>query len=243
MRNGMRKTAFVVIMMLAASVGSMATASTELRERIYTFSDHGVIWKPLRTQVICDVCPHIRRPSLSLSSTVAHKLSTAKIPATKTPIGLCSSTQKTRTVDLEIPGRKTTVYFDFDSNSLKQSEMEKLRVFTEKLKASSRSVPIIEVTGYTDVVGNKEYNDRLAFNRAFSVYHGLEALRVPGDGIRLYGRGKCCYSVKNAPASEKNRRAEVIEIKKAFASGKSTRCKQPVGGRLHATKMENVKPE
>jgi len=229
-----------VVMVILSGVS--ATASTELRERMYDFKDLVAVWKPERTHVICDGCPRLRRPPKKMFSSVAGKLADAKIPATKdgfnscssSPVSLLSSTSKP--ASMEIPGRNTTIYFDFDSDELKKPEVEKLRAFVKQLGIVSGDEPVIEVTGYTDSVGGREYNERLAFDRAFSVYRGLEALNTPSGGIRLYGKGKCCYAVKNNPASGKNRRAEVIEIKKAFASGKSTRCNQPVGGRSRITR-------
>jgi len=215
----MRKFGQIIMFtsIMVFSVCITAGATTGLREKMYEFFDTSVVWKPLLTHVICDNCPAHRRPPVALSSSISHKLKDVKIPAKP-----CALTKAP--VALEIPGRVITVHFDFDSSFLTNSAMSKIKVFAEELKKSSIAPPLLKITGYTDGVGSKEYNDKLAFNRAVSVYKTFESLGLSLGGMRLYGIGKCCYVEKDNPTNEKNRRVKVIEIMKTFVSGKRLGC-------------------
>jgi len=81
-----------------------------------------------------------------------------------------------------------TVYFDFDSSSLKGGEKQKLKAAYRDIEGKE-----LRVVGYTCDLGPQVYNERLAVRRAESVARYLTALGVPEALIKVEGRGKCCY--------------------------------------------------
>jgi len=87
-----------------------------------------------------------------------------------------------------------TIYFDFDSVALKPSARAKL----DKL----RKKDITAVTGYTDNVGPKKYNDALALRRAATVVSYLRST-VPPEG-----KGRCCYV--SPTDNTLNRRVQIV---------------------------------
>lgn len=86
-----------------------------------------------------------------------------------------------------------TVYFDFDSAKLRESEKAKL----SDLKGRRGR---LSITGYTCDIGTREYNDRLAVRRAQAVRDYLEV------DAEVSGKGKCCYVSADR---KKNRRVEI----------------------------------
>lgn len=98
----------------------------------------------------------------------------------------------------------TTVFFDFDSYILKKTEKQKLLKILPDLKKSNTVE--IKVDGYTDKVGTKEYNDKLAVKRAMAVRKFLVAQGVRAEKIKISGQGKCCYI---SDKDRENRRVEV----------------------------------
>jgi outer membrane protein OmpA-like peptidoglycan-associated protein len=81
-----------------------------------------------------------------------------------------------------------TVYFDFNSYELLKEEKEKIEKFIKKLPTPDN----IKVIGYTDKIGSKSYNDKLAFLRAQEVAKFLRK-KLPNTPIEVVGKGKCCY--------------------------------------------------
>lgn len=66
------------------------------------------------------------------------------------------------------------------------------------------------IVGYTDDIGPKHYNDKLARKRAESVAAVLYELGI--SDIRIEAEGKCCYIADNATATGRaqNRRVDLI---------------------------------
>ncbi len=98
------------------------------------------------------------------------------------------------------------IRFDFDSAVLKDNETSKILASLNRMKRAGAVI----VKGYTCNIGSKEYNDRLALQRAQAVAaylekHGVKPLGVVGDG-------KCCYVSDDC---NENRRVEVecLELK------------------------------
>lgn len=98
-----------------------------------------------------------------------------------------------------------TVYgFRFNSykiNNLLAKKLERIKKLISKKWFSVKSI-----IGYTDHFGIKDYNDKLALERAKSVekYLGLK-------NIKLRGYGKCCYISK---INFKNRRVSIYGLEK-----------------------------
>ncbi len=118
-------------------------------------------------------------------------------------------------VDLESllfePGSKyglQTVYFDYNSSSLRSDSMSTLRENAEKIK----QVPgvMIQVAGHCDSRGTQEYNLALGERRALAVRQYLIQLGIPGDRLITisYGKEFPAAMGEDESAWSKNRRAE-----------------------------------
>jgi peptidoglycan-associated lipoprotein len=101
-----------------------------------------------------------------------------------------------------------TVYFDFDSSSLRPDAMQTLRDNAEKI----RQVPnvMIQLAGHCDERGTQEYNLALGERRALSVREYLIQLGVPANRIVTISYGKEFPAVEgsNEAAYSMNRRVE-----------------------------------
>ncbi len=98
-----------------------------------------------------------------------------------------------------------TVFFDTNSSKLHKKEREKVVKLLKSFHPEE-----VEVIGYTDKHGSKEYNNQLALKRAKAVAKVIKELT--NAKVSIKGFGKCCYrSYKDCL----NRRVEVI-VKKLF---------------------------
>ncbi|MEQ6121874.1 OmpA family protein [Reichenbachiella sp. MALMAid0571] len=105
------------------------------------------------------------------------------------------------------------IYFEFDSFELKKESYSELQTVYEFLKAN-RNVSI-EIQGYTDDKGTKQYNEALSENRAKSVYQYLLDKKVPPRMLSYKGLGAQNFISPNDTDENraKNRRIEFV-IKK-----------------------------
>ncbi len=73
----------------------------------------------------------------------------------------------------------------------------------------------IKIVGYTDDIGSKSYNQKLALKRAQAVKNYLVKLGVNPSRIVIEGVGKSDYIVSNSKELDRftNRRAEFYIIK------------------------------
>ncbi len=101
-----------------------------------------------------------------------------------------------------------TVYFDFDSSSLRSDALAALRENADKLK----QVPnvIVQIAGHCDERGTQEYNLALGERRALAVREHLIQLGVSGDRLITisYGEEDPAAMGHNETAWALNRRAE-----------------------------------
>jgi len=103
-----------------------------------------------------------------------------------------------------------TVAFKFNQYVLTPEAQEDLDKLAEGVKSSRRF--FVAVEGYTDDVGNKQYNERLSSRRADSVAEYLVAKHdIPIYRIHMIGLGeeKPVDEAHNRAARAKNRRVEV----------------------------------
>ena len=104
------------------------------------------------------------------------------------------------------------VHFDFDSYKIKK---EYIPVLKEVVKAMKENPSIrLRIEGYTDDIGSKEYNDKLALKRAqavkeFLIREGVDATRIE---IRGVGKGNYIADNKTAIGRLINRRADFVVI-------------------------------
>ncbi len=106
----------------------------------------------------------------------------------------------------EVPN-EVVVHFAFGKADLSSESLGILHEFAKRLGDKQG----VKVEGYTDKVGGKSYNDRLARRRAEAVKQNLVRLGIDPERIRMSWAGKCCYvqSNKTEAGRAANRRAEV----------------------------------
>lgn len=109
---------------------------------------------------------------------------------------------------------KATVHFPFGSHRLTRKAREILSELASSIKVDG-AIPRITIDGYTDSIGPKGYNDRLARQRAVAVRKYLISAGIPAERIQI-GKtlGKCCYVMPNQTKAGRaaNRRAEVVSL-------------------------------
>jgi len=109
-----------------------------------------------------------------------------------------------------VPPPAYTVYFNFDRSDLEPSAEPIIQRAAGDAK--NGKVTRIAVTGYTDLAGTAQYNQRLSERRAASVRNELVKLGVPSDEIVTIGRGKNDPVVPTADGvrEPRNRRVEIV---------------------------------
>jgi len=100
--------------------------------------------------------------------------------------------------------KSLSINFAFNSCEIRHSEALALNNFIARLKHEGNCR--VDITGYTDWIGSREYNRRLALKRARAV---AKIFKSAGIGVgSITGKGKCCYiDSKNLGP---NRRVEII---------------------------------
>ncbi len=106
--------------------------------------------------------------------------------------------------------KSDTVYFDFDSSVVKDSEKSKLSSVADYFKGNSSDA--LKIEGHCDERGTEEYNRALGERRALALREvlvgmGIDATRV--DTIS-YGKDRPADPGHNEAAWSKNRRGEFV---------------------------------
>ena len=106
------------------------------------------------------------------------------------------------------------IYFELDSYDLNEVSNEIILEFAEYLKTNSSM--IISINGYTDNIGELDYNKKLSRERALSVYNKLITYGIAENRLEYKGYGE--ENPKNDNSSDElrelNRRTEFFIIKK-----------------------------
>lgn len=112
-----------------------------------------------------------------------------------------------RALDREL-FKGNTIYFEFDRATLRKSEMGKLAVVADHLKANPGDALLIE--GHCDERGTEEYNRSLGERRALAAREYVVNLGVQADRIRTlsYGEDHPAVDSHDESAWSKNRRCE-----------------------------------
>ena len=108
------------------------------------------------------------------------------------------------------PARSYLVFFDWDRYNLTERARQIIR---EAAENSTRvQYTRIEVNGYTDTSGTKEYNQRLSVRRADAVAAELVKDGVPKSALTIQGFGQTHLLVPTADGvrEPQNRRVEII---------------------------------
>ncbi len=105
-------------------------------------------------------------------------------------------------------GQFRPIYFDFDSQSVRSSEIGKIQEIASFMKNSSSEIII---AGFTDERGTEEYNRGLGDRRAGAVRESLISQGVEGSRVQTvsFGLEMPADSGHNEAAWAKNRRAEI----------------------------------
>ena len=100
------------------------------------------------------------------------------------------------------------IHFDLNKATIKKDYLPYLNVIVRYLKAHPELK--IRVIGYTDNIGSKRYNDKLAYRRALAIKNYLVNHGINSSRIVITGKGKTEYLVENNTEIDRftNRRAE-----------------------------------
>lgn len=106
------------------------------------------------------------------------------------------------------------IYFEFDKSDF-GSNLAADKYFDEsKYYLNQNSDSKISITGHTDAIGTKEYNQALGSRRAKSVQHYFEKKGMDADKIIIVSKGeKEPADDNNTEAGRANNRRTVITIK------------------------------
>lgn len=104
------------------------------------------------------------------------------------------------------------VHFDFNKHTIKKEYIPLLNEVVKTLKENPDMR--IRIEGFTDDIGSKTYNDKLALKRAKAVKDYLVKSGISEDRIEVAGFGKERYIADNRTAIGRftNRRADFIVI-------------------------------
>jgi len=110
-----------------------------------------------------------------------------------------------------------TVYFDYDSFSLRPDAIKALNANAEVLKSEAKKNFVFQVEGHCDERGTQEYNLALGEKRAQAVRDYLIKVGVAGDRIVTIslGKEKPVAEGHSEEAWKQNRRCEFGEAQKA----------------------------
>ena len=100
------------------------------------------------------------------------------------------------------------IHFDLNKATIKRDYLPYLNVIVRYLKAHPELK--IKIIGYTDNIGSKSYNDKLAYRRALAIKNYLINHGISSRRISIVGKGKTDYLVENNSSIDRftNRRAE-----------------------------------
>jgi peptidoglycan-associated lipoprotein len=106
-----------------------------------------------------------------------------------------------------------TVYFAFDSSSVKSGEQSKVEAVASELKANPMNKLLIE--GHCDERGTEEYNRSLGERRALSLREALSKQGVSPDRVRTltWGEDKPAVDGHDESAWSMNRRGVFILLR------------------------------
>jgi Outer membrane protein and related peptidoglycan-associated (lipo)proteins len=107
---------------------------------------------------------------------------------------------------------RARIHFDFDKANIKKEYIPLLKEVAKILKENPNIN--LRIEGYTDDIGPKAYNQRLALRRAMAVKNFLVKEGINPERIQVVGFGKERYIAENTTPIGRltNRRAEFIVI-------------------------------
>ena len=137
----------------------------------------------------------------------------AAAPATPAPVATPAASPVTSSALDTADFASETIYFDFDSYTVKASEQDKLRKLASVLKAGKAPVRV-QVEGHCDERGSNEYNLALGEKRARAIQDVLTTEGVSASTITTisYGEERPAVEGHDEYAYSKNRRGEFKKL-------------------------------
>lgn len=170
----------------------------------------------LRHVALCSVaiaavaCSKKKAPEPTLPDT---KAAAAAAPAAPAPVATPAAATAPAALDTA-DFASETVYFDFDSYTVKASEGDKLRRLAGVVKANKGAPIKIQIEGHCDERGSNEYNLALGEKRARAIQDALAAEGVPAGTVTTisYGEERPAVEGHDESAYSKNRRGEFKKL-------------------------------
>ncbi len=171
----------------------------------------------LRHVALCSValaavaCSKKKAPMPTLAdSKAAQAAATAAPTAAPAPVAPPAAATTLDTADFA----SETIYFDFDSYTVKASEADKLRKLAAVLKANTGAPVKVQIEGHCDERGSNEYNLALGEKRARAIQDALAAEGVPAGTVTTisYGEERPAVEGHDEAAYSKNRRGEFKKL-------------------------------
>ncbi len=105
------------------------------------------------------------------------------------------------------------IHFDFDKYEIKEEYIPILNEVVKTLKENDFLK--VRIEGYTDIIGSKEYNEKLALKRAKAVKDYLVKHGIPEEKIEIVGFGKERFIATNETKIGRltNRRVEFVVVR------------------------------
>lgn len=108
------------------------------------------------------------------------------------------------------PAEKFILLFETNKTRLTDESLKTIPTMIETIKR--RGAITISVSGHTDAVGSIQINDKLAYERAVSIYelllqNGVDPKRVT---VSSHGKGNPLIQTPDGVAEPRNRRVEVV---------------------------------
>ncbi|MBO4795746.1 MAG: OmpA family protein [Verrucomicrobia bacterium] len=121
-----------------------------------------------------------------------------------------------------------TVYFDFDSSSVRPADAANVQHVAEYLSSHGDCALLIE--GHCDERGTDEYNQALGERRAQSVKETIANAGIASHRVRTlsYGESKPAEDGTTAEAYAKNRRGEFVLLLPKTEGGSTEAINTPV---------------
>jgi outer membrane protein OmpA-like peptidoglycan-associated protein len=147
---------------------------------------------------------------LSAPLPVTEEIAKVTIPPIAPPVTVAALPAETEPAPVAEPQQVNApviLTFSFASDLLTEESAAAIKEALERAKTASR----LTVTGYTDSIGSKHRNERMARLRARAAARELlrQGIKVP---IEIRGKGACCYRTSNDTdeGQRMNRRVEIL---------------------------------
>jgi outer membrane protein OmpA-like peptidoglycan-associated protein len=163
-----------------------------------------------------DGIPCYKEIELGLNPKIPDAIEKAKIAQNKKPekldIGAKEKESPKTYKSTDAITQPVRVHFYLNSSKIKKEYLPYLNIVAKYLKTHPDVK--VKIKGYTDNIGSKKYNDKLALKRAKTVKQYLVKLGVSPNRIMIDGVGKSEYIVSNNNELDRftNRRAEFYII-------------------------------